>query len=234
MDASSQKASGRGRLKLAADGFLFSAAVDIAITAVLLGVVFAAFGDPASIGEGPLAVALQLISMPLMVLAVLGGAILTWRLHGRGMSILTAVWMLAGVIVGMVVAMPVFVGGAMLMSRLPFRSGDGPPWVAIGVLAALVAAFIAVPLFDAVRDLSTHKEHVRLDWMRIAALAVVILLAVVALPLIGAAQGSELGEAGIFMVPFAAAGAFAVTGADIIEKMIARRDSVPKSGVSAV
>ena len=51
----------------------------------------------------------------------------------------------------------------------------------------------------------------------------VVALAVVILPWIGAVQGSELGEAGLFMVPFAAAGALAAIGADLVESWRRRR-----------
>lgn len=224
MDPERARGSRYEHVLLAADGFLFSAALGITASALLIGTMLLVFGSEEAIGEGLGAVAGQMLSLGAIALTILGGAILTWRLHGRRLDWGLAAAMLGGAAGGMAVAMPVFVGGAMLVSRIPVRDKDGPPWLGIGILAVLAAAVLAVPLVDAVRDASRRRrEHLRLDWARLIAIAAVVLLAVVALPLLGAAQGSEVGEAGVFMVPFAAAGAFAVIGADILDGVRKRR-----------
>jgi hypothetical protein len=80
-----------------------------------------------------------------------------------------------------------------------------------------------MPVVDAARDLTPDRRvHTRLDWIRLAALAIIVSV-VVATAVIGAQTGSELGEVGIFMVPLAAAGACAVLGADLIETWRAKR-----------
>jgi len=216
------------RLLLSADGFLFAAAFDIGVSALVLGG-FALFRvDTASLGESLNPALGSLISLVVTGVVVFAGAMLAWRAHGRPFDGTSVIGMLFGVVIGAAIAMPVFVGGAWLMSRLPLPGDpNSPPWFGIGVLAVLVLAFVALPMLDAARDARpSRRRHVALDWMRVFALVFTVLMAAV-LAMIGAAQGSEIGEAGIFMVPFAAAGAFAVLGADVLYRARQRREQAP-------
>jgi len=212
------------RLLLAADAFLFAAAFSItgSVALIVINQLTGALDQDTT--EATLgALAIQGGSLLLSLLAVGGGAVLAWRLHGRQLTSPVAVFMVFGILIGTPVAFGLFGGLAVLMSLIPL--GDGPPWIAIGVLAAAVMALLAMPMVDAVRDARGPKAHARLDMLRWIALAVIIAIGVVALPLVGAIQGSEMGEAGIFMVPFSLAGAMAVLGGDLYCSWIDKRET---------
>ncbi len=203
------------RVLLAADAFLFAAAFTIVGSVVLIGI-NAATGalDQDTVTATAGALAIQGGSLLLSLVAVGAGAVLAWRLHGRALTPMVGLFMGVGVVVGAPFAFAVFGGLAYLISRIPIGS-DGPPWLAIGFLAVAVAALLLMPIIDAIRDTRGAREHTRLDTLRWIALAVVIAIAVIALPVLGAIGGTELGEAGIFMVPFSLAGALAVLGGDL-------------------
>lgn len=202
------------RLGLTADAFLFSAAFDIAVTTLLLGVPSALGADLSKLDAlGPYLG--SIISLVVTAIVVFAGAAFTWRMYGRRLDGRAIAGMVAGVVVGGPAAMAVFTTSAMLLSRIPGRR-EGPPWLAIGLLAVLAIAFAAVPIVNAVRDMSGGRDHLLLDRLRIIALLVTIGCSV-ALPFMGGKNG-ELGEAAIFMVPFAAAGALAALGADILDR----------------
>jgi hypothetical protein len=214
-----------GRLLLAADAFLFAGALDIVLSALLIGlVVLLARGDLSRVGEALGPVWGSVLSLVGTAAVVFGAAVFTWRAHGRELGRMTVVAMILGVVIGMFVSMSAFIAAAQILVRAMMALGldlerSGPPWTLIGILVAVTAAFVAVPIVAAVRDLSGPRAGVRLDVLRLLALAVIVLLALIGLPLLGASAGgppSEAGEAGIFMVPFALAAVFAVLGADIL------------------
>lgn len=206
----------RKRLLLAGDAFLFAAALTI-LGSTLLIAVNAMTGalDQDTTSATPAALAIQGGSLLLSLGAVGLGAVVAWRLHGRTLEPMVALFMALGVILGTPLAFAVFGALAFGISMIPIGSPDGPPWVAIAVLAAAVAALLAAPLFDAIRDTRGPRAHARLDSLRWIALAVVVLLAVVAMPVLGAIGNNELGEAGILMVPFSAAASLAVLGGNL-------------------
>lgn len=202
------------RLLLAGDAFLFAAALVIMGSAVIIGVnqlTGALDQDTVSATAGALAI--QGASLLVALLAVGAGAVMAWRLHGRELTPQVGIFMALGVILGTPLAFGAMGTLAFLMSRVGDR--QGPPWLAIGILAAAVLALLAVPVIDAVRDMRGSREHSRIDRLRLAALAVVVALAVIAFPVLGAIGDNEMGEAGVFMVPFSAAAALAVLGGDL-------------------
>lgn len=210
------------RLLLAADAFLFAAAFSILGSVVLIVVNELTGALNQDVTEATFsALAIQGGSLLLSLAAVGGGAVLAWRLHGRALTAPVVVFMVFGILIGTPAAFALFGGLAFLMSRIPM--GDGPPWIAIGVLAAAVIALLAAPMVDAIKDARGPRVHPRLDILRWMALAVVVAVGVIALPLLGAIQGSEMGEAGLFMVPFSLAGALAVLGGDLYRSWIDRR-----------
>lgn len=219
------RSGGTGRLALAADAFLFAAALNISTSAVFMAVNAATgFANTDMTESPPLATAMQAGFMLATVGVVAYGAVMAWRSHGRSLTPATGAWMLLGAVLGTPAALGVFGLAAYSVSKIPVGSPESPPWLAIGLLAAVVVAFLAAPVVAAIRDLSGPKERVRLDWMRLGALGIVIAMAVVALPIIGTLGDSEVAEAGIFMVPFASAAIFAVLGADFATRMRERRD----------
>jgi hypothetical protein len=205
------------RLLLAADAFLFAAALVILAIVVLIGinVVTGALNQEIT-SATPAALAIQGGSLLLSLVAVGLGSVLAWRLHGRALTPMVGLFMAVGVVAGTPIAFAVFGGFAYVLSRIPI-GGDGPPWLAIGVLAAAVIALVIMPLVDAVRDTRGAREHTRLDMLRWVALAIVVAIAVIALPALGAMGmgDGELGEAGLFMVPFSLAAAMGVLGGDL-------------------
>lgn len=203
------------RLLFAADAFLFAAAFTILGSLVLIGLnSLTGALDQDTTQATAAALAIQGGSLLLSLLAAGGGAVLAWRLHGRALTWQVSAAMVVGVVVGTPIAFAAFGGFMFLTSRIPLRA-EGPPWIAIGALATLVVALLAMPVVDTVRDTRGPRTHLRLDSLRLIALAVVVAIAVVALPVAGAIAGNELGEAGLFMLPFSLAGALAALGGDV-------------------
>lgn len=206
----------RKRLLLAADAFLFAAALTIVGSTLLIAlnaVTGALDQDTTTATVGALAI--QGGSLLLSLAAVGFGAVMAWRLHGRTLEPMVGLFMALGVIFGTPIAFSVFGALAFGISRIPIGTSEGPPWALIIVLAAAVLALLAVPMIDAIRDTRGPRAHTRLDTLRWIALAVVVVLAVIALPVLGAIGDSELGEAGIFMIPFSLAAVLAVLGGDL-------------------
>jgi hypothetical protein len=230
MEAVTDPAPSGHRLLLAADAFLFSGALDLSSTGIFVGVLALARVDVTRFGESMGPVLGSVLSLITSGVLVLGGALVAWRMSGRRLGWGTVGGMLLGVVVGVPVAMALFVLGASLLSQLsrsvPMLGGrNGPPWLTLGVLALVALAFMAVPIVDAARDLARgRRAHVALDWTRLAALSVIVVLGGLLLPAVGAAQNNEIGEAGAFMVPFGGAGALAVTGAELLRGRRERRE----------
>lgn len=230
MASDAARPDGSGRFLLAADAFVFAAALDILVSSVFIVLnVLTGFANTDMTEAGAAARTLQ-VAFLLVTIAVIGlGAAFAWRAHGRTVSRSVVLGMVAGAIVGTPLAVAVFGFAAMLLSRVPLGSRDDPPWLALGLLVAVVIAFLAAPVVHAIRDLSGPKLDARLDWLRLGALGIVVAIAGVALPVIGAAGDGEIAEAGIFMVPFAAAAVFAVLGADLAERLKGRKTKSPEA-----
>jgi hypothetical protein len=206
---------------LAGDGFLFAGAtvallvmLDIGLGA-LMGLRFL---DPlqAAIPASPLT---AVLSGALFVLSVLGAALVAWRMHGRQLT-----WGLAG---GLFVAFLVAAGislaawfGLFSLQLVPSTTPAGS-WLQLAVLA-LVALLLGVPpIVDAVRDVPrTHRAHMRLDWIRLAALAVLVVPAV-----LFEVRGIDVIEPAAFIMPGAITASLAVAAVDLALTLRGRRQS---------
>ena len=208
-----------GRLALCADAFLYTGALFLS-TQGLLGIV--ATMATSKTGEVP-----EWVQAPglLFMIASLGaGAVFAWLMHGRELRGSSWLGMLAGVVVGGPLMVAAFLALLLLGRSIPnpVPSLEGP-WGLVLVLVVAVVAFLALPMVDAARDLGAdHRSHVRLDWMRIAAFALITVV-VIGTTIYSVRTGSEAAEAGIFMVPFAGVAAVAVLGADLLESWRAKR-----------
>ena len=108
-----------------------------------------------------------------MPLALIGGPLLAWRVHGRHLQ-----WRdLVAAVVGALLGSAVF--GVVMLVLVPLtRLVQGPamdeqgPWLAGAVAALAVVAFLAKPVAAAVRDLTGAKEHARRHGLRLAIVAV--------------------------------------------------------------
>jgi hypothetical protein len=228
MVADTSSPHGHGRVLLAADAFLFAAALDITITSLLVGAMYLFAGKPTPLDTmgGPVLGAI--LSLGVTALPLIGGAALAWIMHGRRLTWPSAGGMVLGFVAGIFISMAVLVGGANLISQIPIGPREGPPWLLIGVVALIALAIVVAPAVDAARDAGHgRRRHVALDWVRLVALVLTVALAVIVLPGIGATMSSDLGEAGIFMVPFAVAAAFAVLGGDAVETWLQHRKEQP-------
>ncbi len=215
MSTEQEESGGLRRLLLAGDAFLFASALFIIGSLLLVGVNYAtgALNQDTRTASAS-ALAIQGGSLIVSLLAVGFGAALAWRLHGRAFTPMVALFMAIGVVIGVPIAFGALTGSVALIRLIPI-GGEGPPWIAIGLLAAAVIALLVMPLVDAVRDTRGAGMHIRLDLLRWIALAIVIAIAVIVAPVIGAIGGTEEGEIGVFMVPFAAAASLAVLGGDL-------------------
>lgn len=234
MQTGSERPGTGERLLLLADAFLYAAALDIVLSGIFVTVAFATgFADQDVSPDSLFAVAMQGGFTLTTLVVVGGGALLAWKMHGRAFEPMVGVFMVVGVVLGMPIAVAVLGVAGYLISRIPIGFGgpDDPPWLAIGLLAAMVLALAAVPVVTALRDLFGAKADVKADWLRLGSLVVVIGIAGVALPFIGSLADGEAAEAGIFMVPFAAAAMLAVFGADLYcshrDKKVATEPLVP-------
>lgn len=222
---------------LAADAWIFTAAISITLTAAIELGLLAIFGSGPAVDQRMSPLVGQTLTFVAAGLAVFGGAFVAWRLHGRSLDWPVAGSMLGGAVVGTALALPAFVFVWMGLSSIgrivnPGRFENGP-WFEVGLIVVLVALVVGWMVFDAVRDIAREKRHALLDWLRIGAAALVIALAGVILPWVGAAQGSELGEAGLFMLPFAVAGGLAAVGADLLDTWRRRRRERAHSALPA-
>lgn len=210
------------RILLAADAFLLAGTLDLLLTAAFALVIALADVNMENAASSLGAVWGSVISVSASVVLLTGGAVAAWLLHRRTFDLASTLSLLAGAVGGLAVSMSLLVSGARLFRMLRLGPRQGPPWAGIIFLALLTVAFLAIPLIDAVRDLRARRRHVLLDWLRLVGLAVLAALALVVLPWLGAAQGSEMGEAAVFMVPFAAAAAIGVALADFVQLRLHR------------
>ncbi|HRA27893.1 MAG TPA: hypothetical protein PLL68_15690 [Ornithinibacter sp.] len=131
-----------------------------------------------------------------MPLALIGGPLLAWRVHGRHLQ-----WRdLVAAVVGALLGSAVF--GVVMLVLVPLtRLVQGPamdeqgPWLAGAVAALAVVAFLAKPVAAAVRDLTGAKEHARRHGLRLAIVAVG-LVAIIASVFVG----GETAELGAFLL----------------------------------
>jgi hypothetical protein len=227
MESSVQHSRGE-HLLLAADGFILSGAIWLVINVGVFAVLAPVFGAEEPEVEGVLQLVLWTGAN---ILPVLAGATLAWVLHGRRMSWLAGAGGVVGLAAGWFAGFAIFIGAASVMiwamesfESLPPATGDEAPWLLIGVIAAAVVAILAWPVIESLLDLRTsRRKHVRIDAVRLASVAVIVLLAVVVAPWLGSVYNTEIGEAGAFLAPIAFSGAVAVVGADALTTLVDRR-----------
>jgi hypothetical protein len=159
------------------------------------------------------------VSTALFVLAVLGAALAAWRMHGRQLT-----WgSTGGLFVAFLVAAAVSLSawfGLFSLHIVPATTAAGP-WPQFVVLA-LVALLLAVPpVVDAVRDVPrAHRVHMRLDWTRLAALAVLVAPAV-----FFQMSGIDVIEPAAFIMPGAITASLAVATVDLVLTLRSRHES---------
>lgn len=213
------------RLILCADAFLFSGALFM-LTEGLIGIVVGLTGTEASIPEW-----MQFAGPFLMLVSFVAGVVIAWLVHGRAWGKHSWVGLLLGMVAGAaamnVAIMAIAAFGRFIPSPIP---GEGP-WGLVIVIVIAVIAFLAVPLLDAVQDLAPgRRQRVAIDTLRLGSFAVIVAL-VVGTVAVGMQEGSELGEAGLFMVLLAGPAAVAVLCLDLFEAWRSKRDSTARSAV---
>ena len=155
----------------------------------------------------------QLLSQVVLIGSLAGGTVLAWKLHGHVLKGATLVGMTLGIVAGAVVGIPAFFALFMLGRFIPnpFPREEGP-WGAILVLAVAVIAFLALPIYQGIRDLA-HRTGVPVAAARLGSF-VIIATVIVITSLIG----GDTAETGVFMVPVSAASAAAIAGVAWFEK----------------
>ena len=186
--------TGRERLNLAADAFLYAAMVFLAAVGVQEGLALLFSGGDLAGWTPP--VWLEVVGALGMPLALIGGPLLAWRGPGwdlRGRDLVAAV-------VGALLGSTVF-GVVMLLIVSMTRLVQGPamdeqgPWLAGAIAALAVVAALAKPVAAAVRDLTGAREHPRRHGLRLAIVGVG-LVAVIASVFVG----GETAELGVFLL----------------------------------
>jgi len=190
---------------VSADGFLLTGALFL----LMEGLLMLLFHQPSLWSE--------LLSQAVLVGSLVGGTVLAWTLHGNSLKGSSWVGMTLGIIAGAVVGVPAFFALFMLGRFIPnpFPRDEGP-WGSILVLAVAVIAFLALPIYQGIRDLA-HRTGVPVAAARLGSF-VIIATVIVITSLIG----GDTAETGVFMVPVSAASAAAIAGVAWFEKWRAR------------
>lgn len=187
---------------VSADGFLLTGALFL----LMEGLLMLLFHQPSLWSE--------LLSQAVLVGSLVGGTVLAWTLHGNSMKRSSWVGMTLGIIAGAVVGIPAFFALIMLGRFIPnpFPMDEGP-WGAILVLAAAVIAFLALPIYQGIRDLARRTGSVPVAAARLGAFVIIATVIVITSRI-----GGDTAETGIFMVPVSAASAAAIAGVAWFEK----------------
>lgn len=101
--------------------------------------------------------------------------------------------------------------------RIP-SPGDEGPWGSVLLLAAAVIGFLAVPVYQGVRDLVLRRGGTSIAVLRLATLVIIVTVVLITVRI-----GGDTAEAGIFMVPISAASAGAIVFVAWFEWWRARR-----------
>lgn len=207
---------------IAADAFLSAALIFLVVigaqelTAKLLA------GREAGTWTPP--VWLEAVGMVGVPLALVGGALLAWRVWDRQLGWRYLVPGTVGALVGTVVLSGVLTVVVLVLRLLPmpYRAEEGP-WDLVIVASLAAVVFLAGPVVTAVRDLVGPREHPRRHALRLALLALA-LAAVVATLVIGG-EGAELA---LFLAVPAVPAALAVVGMDGWRARRNRAESTPR------
>lgn len=220
MDARS-KAVKRSNALVVADGGLLTAGAS-AVAIGLMLIIWGLAGSP----EANLVT--QMTSSFLVLAGTVTGIGAAWVLNGRHFdrfSLTGAVlgFLLVGLVAPLVGVVSWFAG--LFLGLFTTWEFAGPA----AVLAVAVTSLVAVAWWvvaDALADLRADRIHVALDRARIASVAAVVLTSAGALAASLTRPGSELGEAGIFIILAAAGGAMSVAGALVAANVASRPRAV--------
>lgn len=148
----------------------------------------------------------EILSQVVLLASLVAGALIAWTMHGnalKGASWLTmALSLVVGAGAGTLAFFALFMLGHLVTIAVPGREG---PWGSVLLLVIAVIAFLAVPVYRAVRDLVRRSGSRVIALVRLAALVTVVTFVAISMGFEG--EGAEVG---IFMVPVAAASAAAV------------------------
>jgi len=152
-------------------------------------------------------------------LALLIGPVAVWMLHNRRIDrraiIGGAVGLIAGILaIGGLFLLTLFVSGAF--ASAPDETFHVPYAIVIPVIVVFGALVAALDI-DILRDLSpSRRDHVRLDFGRLAATAVIVVFAVAVGLMQAANPASEVFELGVYALGAGAASAVAMATATAI------------------
>jgi hypothetical protein len=218
----------RGLALLIGDGYMFTAAAFAVALGLVVGL-FALMGSPGS------STFFALTNAVVMFAGGVFGIVVTWLLHDHRITWVAVAGGIAGsaaisVVIPLVAATSFLIGLPLgLFTTWEFAG----PVALLVILCAGSVALIAWLLVDATRDLArSRREHVRLDLARIAAGAVLVILAAVT-AIETARLGGETGEAVIFAMAAGAAGALAMAGAAVATRLAARQRGTRAPAVGA-
>lgn len=234
---SSDKAPAKGFFSaVAGDAFLFTAALFALVTALVGGIM--SFGGMVG-PDGPVGALGAVVSATgsfLMVVCVVAGPVVAWRLHGRDFSNNS----IAGIAVGVVVSAVAVVGGSFALTGIAMGIGalTGNEFGGlIVVLAVLVVAALVIIVrldIDAVRDMSPERnEHRRLDILRLASTGVLALFTAGIVVAVVMNPGGEIGEAVPFAIIAGALAGFVTAVADMWVRRAERKQMDAGAAVSA-
>ena len=198
-------APSRHRYLLGADAFLVSGVMFMVVMLLEL-LVWSLIGD-----HDP---SLEWINMVLIAVGAMAAAVLTWWLHVGALrrpdwlALLLGTLLGGPLLVGVVWGLLAGIGQAL---PNPFPESEGP-WGLVILVTVAVVAGLAVPVVAAIRDLAGPRKSVWTSAIRLAALALWVVIIVVSLII-----GGEGAEAGLFMVLFAPASVAGVLVADFAE-----------------
>lgn len=203
--------SRQDRAMLVGDGFL----ITLGTMTVALAV---PFGLPLVIGEKAMSgVVAGLASVLLLFAGGILGVVLTWLLHARRIDLVTVLGAIVGSAIGG--ALVPAVAGISFLLGLPLRlvtdSEYAGPLALLALISVAVVALIAWLLADAMRDLAGPHAHVKVDYARVAAAVVFLVLVGISVYLIWAQPGPEQGEAPIWAIAAGLSGASVIAGADV-------------------
>jgi hypothetical protein len=144
------------------------------------------------------------------LLALFLGPATAWRLHGRRIDRVAAISGLIGILISVLVVGSLF-ALAPLASAAIGPVGGWEFAAPAAFLGAAGLAFLALVVgldMDSVRDLlPAHREHTHLDYARLASTLVIVVFVVVVSLIQANRPETEVGDAGVFALGAAAAGA---------------------------